>query len=180
MGEKSADLVLNPFGRLFAGVSGAPATWTTTGTELGVYEDLVFMPNVGIRRTRGYEDKYNRVTTGVIMMGEMPVVGVTLRQWDEDVYNAVCVGAENTGMKGLVTAGTNLASLAQTFAFIPEDTTAWPALLLYNAIPVLDETAEITISAIEEMVLQTFWHALPDSSDRVYKQDLLANMPTLS
>lgn len=181
MGAKDADLVLSPTGTLYTNVSGAPTDWATNGTSLGVYDDLVFMPNVARYRARGYEDKFHMQTTEVIYLGEHPVVAVSLRQWDDDVLTRVAPNRENKGFKyPSVDPGTRMSTNhAEAMAFIPENTDDWPALLLYNAVCLLEEDAEVVMMAIQEMVLQVAFECLADGSNRVYKKDLLTNMPTL-
>ena len=137
---------------------------TAPGTSLGVFDQFIIRP---MKRYAAYEDNDSSRTgqkIEVLNIGESYEVGVSLRQWDNDAVRSVVTEfaagpllAHNSHPDvGRVTT-LKLFLRARNYA-------EHPSLLLYAAAPVLIQESELLIGALDELVLECVFYALPDAN----------------
>lgn len=143
------------------------------GTALGMAADVIWRPNLRRGIIRGEE--YGGEPVEVLLMAQTAVLGVLLRGGDNDAYSTIfddtTVGA--SGVTGVDHPGTRRAGERgsdRTVALIlsPFDTVNHRALLIYQAIPLLEETAELRFALKQEQVVPAIFMATRDSTDRIW------------
>ena len=77
---------------------------------------------------------------------------------------------------GVKRAGTDLSTRAFKLLFSPHAVNQHRAVLIYNAVPMPAESAEIQLSIGREFGLALMFRCLPDELGRVYSVDLRQNM----
>ena len=180
---RTRDILRVP-GRLVLNPTNIAAAYPHGGTELGVCRDVVFRP--GIRTERLIAEEY-KVPVGLVVTDEEAVLAGVLRTWDNDLINALfqnvqTSGAGDVGILGRVSgagvnrAGYNLVNKAAKILFSPQAVDHHRHVVLYNAVPMLDETLELQHSIGEEFGLAFMFLATPDPQGRTYTQDLRDNI----
>lgn len=147
------------------------------GTELGLTTAVLFKPGVQARQ-HGAEE-WGGVKIENTFIGEVAMLSLTLRGFDADalgrVFPNIAVGAATgrTGISGKVN-GTNLpgyrmSGKAFKLLWVPDDLEECEGLLLYSAIPGVEETAELQLSTSDEFGVPVFFLGAVDSQKRVYQ-----------
>lgn len=171
------DLIWNPTDL------GSPTAYG--GTILGTCRDKEFTPNPILRpiwnETAGtYQD--------VIYGGERVTFRAVVRYPDSDLLLNTMFKAISSGSSGVnwlfrpggttanTRAGTSLGASSGKLMFAARARTDHPFIILYNAIPALDESARLQMSLGEEYGIACVWHGTPDSSGRVYGCGRRANL----
>jgi hypothetical protein len=90
-------------------------------------------------------------------------------------YGEVGVVGKVSG-DGIKRAGTDLVARGFKLLFAPVADDRHPSVLLYNAVPMPNESAELQLSIGREMGLALIFHAIPDTTGRTYAVDLRSNL----
>lgn len=156
------------------------------GTYLGVTRDKEFTPAPIVRPIW---NEAAATYTDAIYGGERVVFKAILRYPDADAitttaFKAITVGGVGThwlfrpmGTTANTRAGTSLsAGRSGVLLFAPRAPLYHDAILLYNAVPAIDEAAKLQMSLGEEYGLAVAFYGTPDSSGRVYDTGLLATL----
>ncbi len=171
------DLIWNPTDL------GSPTSYG--GTILGTCRDKTFSPSPVLRpiwnETAGsYQD--------VIYGGERVLFRTVVRYPDSDLLLYTMFKAISSGSSGVhflfrpggttanTRAGTSLGASSGKLMFAARARTTSPFLILYNAVPALDDAAQLQFSLGEEYGLACAWYGTPDSSGRVYDCGRRANL----
>lgn len=154
------------------------------GTEIGVCRDnmLTFNQKVDFPMAEEFG-----APAAAILGSETPYFGCVLRSWDDSMVSAVWhnIQTASSGEVGIIgkvsgvsinRAGTNLVSRGFKLLFAPIADDRHPSVLLYNAIPMPNESAELQLSIGREMGIALIFHALPDSTGRTYIVDRRSNI----
>ena len=180
----SASIIRVP-GRLIANPTNLGAAEPYGGTYLGTCRDQEFIPEPVLRPI------WNQVWgaySDVIYGGERAVFKAVVRYPDADMlltamFKPVSPGSSGAGFRfrpGGTTAntraGTALSTGSLKLMFAARAPNAHPSIIVYNAIPALDEAARLQLSFGEEFGLAVAFYGSPDSSGRVYELGRLNNL----
>lgn len=181
---RSFDIIWSP-GHLVSGPTNLGAAFPYGGTPLGVTRANVFRP--GVKTRLHPAEEFGGITVEATQYGQVPVFGAVLRSWDADalalLFPSAPVGSvsqERVATHNVVTASVRpgYRMSAKTFKLLwaPEDTVQGRALIIYAAIPSVDESAEMALSMSEEFGFGVLFHATPDAAGRVYEQGKLSDL----
>lgn len=185
MATRSVRNVIRAPGKLIKDPTNLSAADPYGGTELGVVRNLVFRPGHETEESLGEE--FGRVVAATLV-AERAVFACVLRSWDNDMLAAVFpnTAAPTKGRFRLVhgrasggsfnRAGYALDSLAFKLLFVPFAVEEHPALIMYNAVPMVDESAEIQMSIGAEYGLALMFKATPDATGRDYTDGSLSDL----
>lgn len=184
MAAPSPRNILKIPGKLVAGPTNLSAAYPFGGTELGVVRDLVMNFGVSVDFPMAEEFK---TPIAAILKEENPVFACVLRSWDDAMLSRVFHNTRTSdygevGVLGRVgsaatkRAGTNLATRAISLLFSPHAVDQHRAILMYQAVPMPAETAELQLSIGREFGLALMFRCLPDQLGRMYDVDLRENM----
>jgi len=155
------------------------------GTYLGLTRDQEFEPNPQVVPTLSESvGSY----TDVYYCGERVLFRAVLRYPDADAVTETAFKTVASGSSGIrmlfrpggttenTRAGTSLFSKAGKLLVAARATTDHPMLLMYNAIPALDEAAKLSFSFKAEYGLAVAFWGTPDANGRVYDFARRANL----
>jgi hypothetical protein len=168
-------------GRLVKNPTNLSAVYPHGGTELGVVRDMAFKAN--IKTANMVAEEFGRPVE-VLFMGEEAAFAGVLRTWDNDLMAALFYGTQTDthGDVGLVgnaktyRPGYPLTRKGIVLLFSPTAVDRQKHILIYNAVPVVDEAFEMKNSINEEFGCPFFFQAIPDAIGRTYSIDLRANL----
>ena len=175
MGLADPGNVIRLGGRLCSGPTDLAAAFPHGGTALGMVSEAVFRPN--LKRAQITAEEFGDEPIEVIVTSETVVLGCLLRGVDADAWNTIwedTTAGSSSGQPVVDYPGStrvgNLASdRAVKLLYSPDDLQNDPGILLYSALPILDETAELALSISEEMVVRVVWQGIRDGSGNVYQ-----------
>jgi hypothetical protein len=170
-------------GRLVLNPTNLALAYPYGGKELGVCRDALFKPNV---KTVGLIAEEFKTPVEVVYSGQEPIFTGVLRTWDNDLIGALFAGlgkqTDGSGNVGVIhnelvnPAGSALSSQACVLLFSPQALALKRHILMYCAIPCVDDSFEMRLSIAEEFGLPFFFQCLPDSQGYTHVIDLLANL----
>lgn len=171
-------------GRLVASPTDLSTDYPHGGTELGVVRDIAMNFGVSVDLPEAEEFK---TPIAAILQGERPVFACVLRSWDDAMisriwHNTQTSAYDEVGIKGSVSgsgikrAGYNLAERAIPLFFSPHAVDQHRAILMYQAVPMPAETAELQLSIGKEFGMALMFRCLPDQLGRMYAVDLRGNL----
>lgn len=152
------------------------------GTPLGVTRDQEL--RVGARYHEEIAQEWSAVNR-VLYCGSRGVFAAVLRSYDSDafalLYPEQATGAvsQTSGPAPDVNDDAKRAGRFLTGAvilFSPVALETQPAVLLYNALPMLDESAKLQVSLKVEMATAFMWALAPDSAGRTYAVNKIADL----
>lgn len=150
------------------------------GTVLGTWRGLVFRIDQITQPLLAEE--YGGEEVDRLYLGERIRVDAELLNWDtagmQAAYSGAGAGAGTVPLLrypgASLTRGEWLTDVGSVYLWAPFAATA-PALLLYNAYPVLDDQG-VPMSFVDELGLRASWYGVRDGSDRVWRSGLLAEL----
>ncbi len=143
------------------------------GTILGLTRDARFLPNI---RTRDiHAEEWGNQTVETIYAGESSVLLAVLMSWDADMVGLVfpqgTIGSSTVNVNvrsGSRRPGAVLSVLkGGELRFVPRETSD-PGVVIYRAVPMLQEAAELTMAVGETLGMGVVFRATPDSRSRTY------------
>lgn len=169
--------VLRIPGRLCADPSDLTAAFPHGGTALGITRDAEF--RFGASKHVITAEEWGNIPCEVIVGGETAVMGCVLREFDNDMVKKVFLNPATGSSSGdqvinskapaaTLKPGYRLSLKGFKLLFSPKSVDTHPHILMYNALPILDEAALVQASLAEELGIAVAFHAVPDSSGRVY------------
>lgn len=190
MATKNVRNVLYLPGRLAVSPTNLASDFPHGGTELGVVRDAQFRPN--IRHHKIIAEEFGRPVGAVVASEEAVLMGV-LRSWDDDMIRRLFhnTQVDSDGVRGILgraslpaqqsgtapnRAGYDRVADAVTLVYSPRAVDQHQMLVLYNAVPLVDEAAELQLSIGEEFGLAFAFMCTPDVQGRDYAWDLRANL----
>ena len=177
MASEDLTSVIFNSGRLVKNPTNLALAYPYGGTELGLARDVVVVPSqLKVELTA---EEFGRITVDVVDVGRSWVLGCNLRGWDNDAINTIFPGvvSSGAGIKDTLTAqrgGALLSSRSCKLLFVPDDTTNHRMVYLYRALPLVDESAELALQLANEHLIPCIFMAIPDTSGRIYSQELLS------
>ena len=162
-----ADVLRVP-GRLVINPTDLTGTLPYGGTELGVVGETSLLPAQQAYLIRAEE--YGGVPVEAIQAGE----AWALRSFDADALARVfsSAGSDAVAQQPYVASpgtavGTKVSARAVKLAFCPEDYDRHPFLILYSALPLVEETARLRLSGAAGLEIPVVFHATYDASSRL-------------
>lgn len=161
-------------GRLVKDPTNLSTAFPHGGTALGLARDMVF--RFGFKTTFVHAEEFGaRVET--IFAGETAVFAAVLREFDKDAVSAIFpnTGASgalikgNASGSGINRAGTLLSSKSFKLLFSPTAVDHHQFVVIYKAVPMLEETAEFQMSLGDEVGIAVMFQAIPDSAGKLYQ-----------
>ena len=153
-----------------------PGTLSFGGTVMGMLRDMVFEPHPIIRKI--WAEEWGCYVDH-IYAGEQPVFKGVLRYPDTDAMANIppAGGFSFSYNQSTSRPGSSQYSRGGVLLFTPTASLVHPAIKLYNAIPLIDEAAQIQNSMAEEWGLAVAFMATPDSSGRLYATGIVGSLP---
>lgn len=185
MAAPSSGSIIRVPGRLIWGVTNLGIPEPYGGTYLGTTRDQEFIPSPILRPI------FNQVWgsySDVIYCGEKVLLKAVVRYMDADMlltamFKSVSTGSSGTGFRfrpGGTTAntraGTKLSGSSGKLMLAARAPNSHPSIIIYNAVPAMDEAAKLQFSLGEEFGLAVAFYGTPDSSGRVYDVNRLNNL----
>lgn len=181
MAAPNVDNIYRSPGRLVANPTNLLLPYPHGGTELGIARDVLFKPNISVRELMAEEFRH---PVEVLTTGVRPIIAGVMRTWDDAMMSNLFYATQQDsfGRVGLkhnaVTnrAGGRLTSKAISLLFSPTSVNVRKHILIYNAVPVVEETFEMKLSLAHELGIPFFFLGLPDSQGRTYVVDFRTNI----
>jgi len=167
-------------GKLVKDPTDLSAVYPHGGTELGVIHEMIFSPNIKTSYVRAWE--FGNTKVEGVYAGEGAVIGCTLKEFDSDALGAVFPNVSGTTIRGIASAtsanfpGYLLSNKSMVLLFSPHATTNHPAILIYKAIPEVEETMRIQMHRKFYLGMPVIFSALPNTAGLSYEVGLLSNL----
>lgn len=170
-------------GRLVLSPTDLSAAFPHGGTKLGTTRDNEFRPRAVYHEEEAEEWA---TTSRVFYCGTKAGFACVLRDWDNDALGIIFPETSTGSVTGdkVVSQDVNDNTLragraltGYVILWSPLAPISRPALLLYNAVPMLDESIRLQLSIKAEMSPALIFRCLPDSAGRTYAH---ANIGDLS
>lgn len=172
-------------GRLAFGCSDLTAVWPHGGTGLGATKAVLFQivsASYPVTAEAFGGEPVEYIESGVVVG-----LGCTLRTFEDDavdlLFRNTAAGTQTQRQvisePGTVRAGNWMSGRGVLLVFTPEGMTQAqsatapdvdaPMLVIYRAIPMIDETASLDLERGQEFGIRVMFRGIRDSSGRVYK-----------
>lgn len=171
-------------GRLVSNPTTLVGSFPFGGTALGLARDIVVMPTTLSYQVKAEE--FGNVTVDVVDGGRSWVLGANLRGYDTDALVTVFPGTNtgsSSGLFGIRETSTGAGRGGRLHSadsivllHVPDDTDRHRATLLYRAVPLVDEAAELNLQLANEFMIAVMFIAIPDTSGNVFAHELLEDM----
>lgn len=164
-------------GQLFHTPTGADLTQAgNRGTPLGLVDRIIFEPRF---LTRGLVlEETNRVHQ-VLYCGQRPRLSFSLESFDADALAILFPTVMAGGLKGpRLKDGDDpvgVAIASKVVLFVP-DKSSHPALILYAARPLIEEAAEVRMTAVNPMTFPAAFELGSNANGWVYQQNAIAQL----
>jgi hypothetical protein len=182
VGIASASQILKVPGALFTSVTSLTGSAPYGGTAIGEVRNRIFRPGVKVHKVAAEE--WGGQTCEVLYGATVAVFGCVLRSWDADALRIVFPCSEDGASGEALVLYQPAADDDDTFrpgralassygvplTFVPRAPAAHSFVHLYNAVPAVEETAELQFGVSREIGLAVMWHGLPDDQGRVFAQ----------
>lgn len=150
------------------------------GVELGLTRSLIF--RTGIKSTQVTAEELGGTSVESYYVGENVVFSAILREFDPDaivdIFPTASVGASGDPMIQYQPDGSHqsrpgmrLSSKSIKLLFVPKADDNHPYVLVYKALPAVEETSEIKLSFADEVGIPVMFVGIPDdaSGRKVYQ-----------
>jgi len=150
------------------------------GTILGATNRVSYDPGLDYRPVRAEE--YGGQSVEEILFQSDFIFGATFRNWEDDVLSTIFpntsagVTARLVDFPGLNTSGTRMSAQSIKLLFAPDRPTEHPGMLIYSALPLIEETETIRLSILSELLVIVLFKGLRDGTGRVAQLGLLSDM----
>jgi hypothetical protein len=172
--------IIRAKGRLCYGATNLTTAFPHGGTALGLCRDMVF--HFGMKTALNTAEEWGGVVSKVYYTGERPFLAAVLREMDNDAITAIfpntTLGTVNQDryinfVPGVDASnnrpGYDLTGKNVKLVFSPIAVERHPFIIIYYAIPAVDEAAEMQLSMRDEVGIAVAFWAGVDSSDRCYR-----------
>lgn len=176
------DNVLHIPGRLIAAPTDLTIASPFGGTELGMASDVIFRPN--LRRKEIRAEEFGGEITDFVKTGQAPQLGMFIRGFDEDMILKVFDGSSKSTLTGKpqidyptdAAPGTLASATGIVLLYAADNTEDHPSILLYNALPLIEEVTEIKFSIKDEFGIPVLFYGVRDATNRIYQMRLLEDL----
>ncbi len=190
MAVPTPESIMRLKGRFVKDPSDLTAAFPYGGTALGVIGAARFLP--GVKSAPLPAEEFGNVIAEVVTTGSSGLIMASIRSgWDSDVLPLLFGQNAATGassgdqfIEGKVGSSAGAISASDgspgryasddSFAlmFCPDAEDHQPFLIFYNAIPLVQEAAEIQLTLTADLEIAVAFHAAPDSTYRTYSWGL--------
>lgn len=177
----NARAVVHAPGRLVVGPTDLALAFPHGGTALGLSAEVTFRPGLRGRSVRAEE--FGGETIEVVYAGESAVLGALVRGWDADAVNRVWLnstvgvsGERYVEYPGTTRAGTLGSARSVVLLFSPRDADRTPGVILYRALPLVDQAAALQFAFRRELVVAALFQGIRDATGRVYRAGRLEDL----
>lgn len=191
MSTASVDQITLAIGKLYKNPSSLSTGVSGYGTELGLVKDVVVLPSRAYSKITAEE--FGAEVVDYLDLGEAAVCTAVLRApSDDDVVSTIFAGVtqgaasgnkirswpphSNPSLASDYRAGRLLTERAIVLLFVPTDADRHPAFILYKALPMLDEAAELNFSLATALEYGVVFAGVRDTTDRVFCQGKLEDL----
>ena len=176
MGTANARLIRRVPGRLVKDPTDLSIAFPFGGTPLGITGAMEFRP--AIQTTQTQDEMIGR-TIQTVVTAEQPVFAGVVRDSDPDIFKLVFLNTKD-GDQGVVVkgrafgtgasnrAGFNLRDRGFKLLFAPLAVDSEDHILMYHAVPQVDESAALQKSIANENNMAVIFEAQPDDTGRDY------------
>lgn len=171
--------VRHRYGRLCINPNSLSSAFPHGGTAIGEYREMRFDPQEEFAILTAEE---YRATIAVIAAGRRPMLRAVLRDWDTDALSYIWPNTTAGGTSGDRTIDINAFETGKVrdgaelsgvvLCFSPYDLENSRMLLMYKAVPRVDEAASVQMNLPDESDLAIVFEAIPDSSGRFVRDGL--------
>lgn len=170
-------------GRVILTPTNLSAAYPYGGTELGITRDQAFMPRALYHEEQAEE--WGGATSRVLYCGMRARFAAVFRTIDADVQTHIFPenAAGTTSGERVVVPDVNdttyragRALSGSVVLFAPTAINTQNALLLYNAVPMLDDSIRLQLSIKAEMAAAVLWTCMPDANGRTFGWAKLAEL----
>jgi len=174
MSIANVDKIIRVPGRLCYGATDLTAVFPHGGTGLGVIKSIILNPNKTYHKVRAEE--FGSEVVDIIDGGESWVLGGILRSFDKDalkkIFPAAAAGAQTQETyiqhpSSSVRSGSLMSASGIKLLFSPDNTNLNPFIIFYNAIPLVDDTAEMNMCISQDWSIGVLFAAVRDSNSKV-------------
>lgn len=145
------------------------------GISLGIIKSIVIKPYKSYHKITAEE--FGNETVDYIDGGESWILGAILRSYDKNALKVLFPSAEEGAQtqetiikypatNTAIRAGQLMSAKAVKLLFSPDDTERNPFAIFYNAIPLIDETAEINLQLDIDWSIGVLFAAIRDSNGK--------------
>lgn len=181
MGSVRPDLIQRVPGQLILNPTDLTGSTPFGGTLLGSVRDMAF--RIGNQAQFIIAEEWGGAVEEVILGKDEAKFACVFRSWDEDVLAAVIPHSSAGSVTGLrlivnqpgkddsstTRPGRALSpSFGAKLCFAPRAADRHPFIVLYNAVPAVEASFELSLSIGLEFALGVVWHGAVDASARVY------------
>lgn len=182
MAKARQDNVLRVPGRLIANPTDVKIASPFGGTELGMVSDVIFRPN--LRRKEIHAEEHGGEIVDFVKAGQAPQLGAFVRGFDKDMVLQIFEGSSASAKTDQAKVdyptdaapGTLGSAKGFKLLYAPDNTERHPAILLYNAIPLLEEVSEIRFALKTEFGIPVLFYGVRDVTNRVYQMQLMEDL----
>jgi len=159
------------------------ASFPHGGTEIGTVRDIVLRTDV--RHAQVVAEEFGEVVEDVFV-GSSVIAAMVIREFDSDAVSTLFPWAVTGSSSGepvvryptTSQAGDLRSGDAVTLIITPVDEARHPATILYSAVPMVDDAAELTYSLEREFAVAAMFQGLRDGSGRIYEIGRLEDLTT--
>jgi hypothetical protein len=163
-------------GRLCFNTTDLSIAYPHGGTGLGVIKELKVKPSKSYYPIKA-EELGNEIVD-YIDGGESWIIGCLLRSFDKDAILKLFPSAEigsqtqealikHPAVNTAIRAGNLASTRGIKLLFSPDDTIRQPFVIFYNAIPLVDETAEMNLEVEIDWTIGMIFSGIRDSAGKV-------------
>lgn len=182
MATARQDNILRIPGRLVAAPTDLTIAFPFGGTALGMASDVIWRPNQRRKEIRGEE--YGGEITDLVKTGQSPQLGMFIRGFDPDMTLKIFEGSSVSTKTGKpkvdyptdAAPGTLASSTGIVLLYAPDNVDEHPGILLYNALPLLEEVSEMRFSLKAEFGIPVLFYGIRDATNRVYQKQLMEDL----
>lgn len=143
------------------------------GTEIGLFGQMIF--KVTPTRAEITAEEYANQTVEIIEGAENVVVAASLREFNATAIGLLFPGLASGGPSRTMTTqrGALGSARGKKILLSPLSSEDQPALLLYRAVPLVDEALSLSYHLDEEWGIGAVFLGLPDATGRLYAMNTL-------
>lgn len=178
MATANVNNILRVPGRLVKDPSALASAFPHGGTALGLTRDMEF--RFGFKTSVVTGEEFGSSVVETIYAGEAVIFAAVLREFDNDALSAIFPNTTTGGSGDEIIEykpgdnttnrpGTLLSTKAFKLLFSPRAVDAHPHILIYNAIPAVEEAAMLQASLGHEFGIAVAFHGTPDATGRTYQ-----------
>lgn len=160
-------------GRLIQNPADTTSAPNYGGTVLGTIQAFAIER---ITRSDGITgEEFGGELVDSVYLGEEIIVTAELRVWDVDGLTAffpnIAAGTgtiPNISYPGTIEAGDLWTDKGSVLMYVPDDVTAHPALVVFNALPIPEDSQQLTFSHFDDLFVDITFVGVRNAANKVY------------